>query len=248
MRSVFRAAHGLLKTIQDRIARNRRDHPGAQLAMLLERARQLGVPKGLRLDLGGGDGCYRELLSSGGARALTLDRFGGPRVDLIADVHALPVCGRVVGLIVLAEVLEHLAEPAVAVEECYRALQPGGMLAITTPQYWHVHKHPSDYYRFTDEGLRFLCERAGFEVVDCWSRGGPALIVFHAIECNLSERWRPLFVIPFHGLAEWIDRQTYDCRPTGSHYEALGWSLLARKASSPCVACDQAKPEAGVGE
>lgn len=231
IRFLWRHVHGLAKTYQDRFSRRRRDHPGVQLATLLERARQLGVPPGLRLDLGGGDGCYRELLSGGGARALTLDRFGGPQVDLIADAHALPVRGRVVGLIVLAEVLEHLAEPAVAVEECYRVLQPGGMMAITTPQYWHVHKHPSDYYRFTDEGLRFLCERAGFEVVDCRSRGGPALIVFHAIECNLSERWRPFFVIPFYGLAEWIDRWTYDCRPTGSHYEALGWSLLARKAS-----------------
>ena len=229
MRSVFRVAHGVLKTIQDRIARSRRDHPGIQLALLLERARQLGVPPGLRLDLGGGGGCYRELLSSGGSRVLTLDRFGGPQVDLIADAHALPVRDRVAGLIVLAEVLEHLAEPAVAVGECYRALQPGGMLAITTPQYWHVHGHPSDYYRYTDAGLRYLCERAGFTVVDCWSRGGPALIGFHLIRVNLSERWRPLFAIPFYALAEWIDRVTYDCRPRAMPYDALGWSILARK-------------------
>lgn len=229
MRSMFRAAHDALKTIQDRIARRRRDHPGMQLATLLERARQVGVPPGLRLDLGGGDGCYRELLSSSGARVLTLDRFGGPQVDLIADAHALPIRGRVAGLIVLAEVLEHLAEPAVAVEECYRALQPGGMLAITTPQYWHVHGHPSDYYRYTDVGLRYLCERAGFTVVDCWSRGGPALIGFHLVRVNLSERWRPLFVIPFYALAEWIDHVTYDYRPVAMPYDALGWSVLARK-------------------
>ena len=229
MRSVFRAAHGVLKDLQDRIARRRRDYPGVQLALLLERARQLGVLPGLRLDLGGGDGCYRELLSSGGSRVLTLDRFGGPQVDLIADAHALPVRDRVAGLIVLAEVLEHLAEPAVAVGECYRALQPGGMLAVTTPQYWHVHGHPSDYYRYTDAGLRHLCERAGFTVVDCWSRGGPVLIGFHLIRVNLSERWRPLFVIPFYALAEWIDRVTYDCRPAAMPYDALGWSVLARK-------------------
>jgi hypothetical protein len=39
MRSAIRAAHGLLKTIRDRIARRRRDHPGMQLALLLERSR-----------------------------------------------------------------------------------------------------------------------------------------------------------------------------------------------------------------
>lgn len=230
MREVFRAAHGALKAIQDRITRARRDYPGMQLAMLLECARTRGVPPGFRLDLGGGDGRYRELLAGSGSRVLTLDRFSGMQVDLIADAHSLPVRSRVAGLIVLAEVLEHLAEPAVAIGECYRALQPGGMLAITTPQYWHVHGHPSDYYRYTDAGLRYLCEHAGFTVVDCWSRGGPVLIGFHLIRVNLPERWRPLFVIPFYALAEWIDRVTYDYRPAGMSYDALGWSVLARKS------------------
>ena len=102
-------------------------------------------------------------------------------------------------------------------------------MAITTPQYWHVHGHPSDYYRFTDLGLRYLCTRAGFTVIHCWSRGGPALIVFHAIECSLSERWRPLFVIPLYALIDWIDGRTYNRQPSGKHYEALGWSMIARK-------------------
>ena len=229
MYEVFRVVHGVLKTLQDRISLRRRDYPGVQLAMLLERARQVGVPSGFRLDLGGGDGRYWELLASSGSRVFTLDRFGGPQVDLIADAHSLPVRNGAAGLIVLAEVLEHLAEPAAAVEECYRALQPGGMLAITTPQYWHVHGHPSDYYRYTDAGLRYLCARAGFTVVDCWSRGGPALIGFHLVRVNLPERWRPLFVIPFYALAEWIDRITYECRPFTMPYDALGWSVLARK-------------------
>ena len=94
------------------------------------------------------------------------------------------------------------------------------MLTITTPQYWHVHGHSSDYYRFTDTGLRSLCERAGFRVLDCWSRGGPILIIFHAIRVNIAERWRPFFVLPFYALAGWVDRLLYDRRPTGTHYDA----------------------------
>jgi hypothetical protein len=53
--------------------------------------------------------------------------------------------------------------------------------------------------------VKYLCERVGFGVVDGWSRGGPPLIVFHVVRLNLSERWRPLFVIPFYALAEWLD-------------------------------------------
>ncbi|MBI4400189.1 MAG: class I SAM-dependent methyltransferase [Nitrospirae bacterium] len=227
--SFWRTAHGFLKRHQDQLSRRRRDHPGRQLAEIVARARTLGIPRGPRLDIGGGEGNYRGLLSDGDGDVLELDRFPGPQVDLVADAHHLPIRDGVAGLTLLAEVLEHLAEPALAINECYRALQPGGMLVITTPQYWHVHGHPSDFYRFTDAGLRHLCASAGFTVIDCWSRGGPVLILFHVIRVNLSERWRPLFVLPFYALAEWIDRLTYDRRPTGTHYDALGWSLLARK-------------------
>lgn len=229
IRSCLRVAHRFLKECQDNLSRHRLDHPGRQLAELLTIARQLGIPPGPRLDIGGGDGCYRGLLTDAGALVLELDRFGGPQVDLIADAHHLPVRSEIAGLIALVEVLEHLVEPAVTLQECYRVLRPGGLLAITTPQYWHVHGHPSDYYRFTDAGLRHLCEHAGFTVVDCWSRGGPVLIVFHVIRCNLAERWRPLFVILCYALAEWIDQSIYCRRPSGAHYDALGWSVLARK-------------------
>lgn len=230
LRSFLSAVQGLLKDYQDRLSRRRQDHPGCQLAEMMARAQGLRIPLGPRLDIGAGEGVYRQLLADTDGLVLELDRFGGSHVDLVGDAHHLPVRNGVAGLTVLAEVLEHLAEPAVAVQECYRVLQPGGMLIITTPQYWHVHGHPSDYYRFTDSGLRHLCERAGFNVVDCWSRGGPILIIFHVIRVNLSERWRPLFVLPFYALAEWIDRLLYDRRPTGTHYDALGWSVLARKS------------------
>jgi len=132
-------------------------------------------------------------------------------------------------ILVVGILLEHLSAPSVVVKECFRVLRSGGIVVITAPQYWPVHGHPSDYYRFTDRGLRHLCERAGFSVVDYWSWGGPILILFHAIEGNLSERWRPLFVIPFYVLAEWIDRLVYCRRPSGTHYDALGWSILGRK-------------------
>ena len=223
------AAQGCFKRVQDRVTRRRRDYPGRQLAELLSRTGALGIPSGLRLDIGGGGGQYRHLLESGQGHVVGLDRFVGDQVDLIADAGHLPIQNGVAGAAALIEVLEHLADPARALAECYRVLQPGGVVFITTPQYWHVHKHPGDYYRFTDDGLRMLCRRVGFEVVDCWSRGGPILILFHVIRVNLSERWRPLFVVPFYWLAERLDGLFYDPRPSGKHYDALGWSVLARK-------------------
>lgn len=229
VRPLLRRLHDRLVRYQDHLTRRRADHPGRQLQQLLDRARSLGVPTGLRLDVGGGDGRYRELLSGSGGAVVVVDLFAAPQVDVIADAYHLPIRSDSASLAMLVETLEHLAEPARALRECYRALRPSGFLAITTPQYWHNHGHPDDYYRYTGRGLRYLCEQAGFTVVDCWSRGGPDLVVFHAIRVNMPARWRPLLVIPVYPLVEWIDRSTYDTRPATRFYDALGWSLLARK-------------------
>jgi SAM-dependent methyltransferase len=229
IKSIFSPVYGGLKRAQDRLTRGRMDYPGNQLAVLLARARTFGIVQGPRLDIGGGDARYRAMLADGGGRVVEVDPFAGAQADVVGDAQRLPIRGDVAGLVALVEVLEHLTDPSTAVGECYRVLRPGGMLLITTPQYWHVHKHPGDYYRFTDEGLQLLCRRAGFEVLECRSRGGVALILFHAVRLNLPERWRPLFVLPFYWLIERMDRLLYNPNPRGPHYDALGWSLLARK-------------------
>jgi SAM-dependent methyltransferase len=233
VRTVLSAVHGVLKRAQDRLARHRRDYPGNQLAALLAHVKAAGTVQGPRLDIGGGDGRYRALLADGEGRVIEVDPFTGGNADLIGDAHHLPIRSNIAGLAVMVEVLEHLTDPPVAIRECYRVLQPGGALIITTPQYWHVHRHPGDYYRFTDEGLQLLCRRAGFEIIECRSRGGPILILFHVIRLNLPERWRPLFVLPCYWLAEQADRLCYDSRPRETHYDALGWGLLARKPAIP---------------
>ena len=229
VRQLLRRAHDGLTGYQDRLTERRRDHPRHQLEQLLARARELGAPAGVRLDIGGGGGRYRDLLADPGIEVVVVDRSVARGVDVAGDACALPLRAQSAGLAILVETLEHLAEPTIALRECHRVLRARGLLVITTPQYWHNHGHPDDFFRYTDTGLRYLCERAGFTVLDCWSRGGPALVAFHAIRVNLSARWKPLFVIPFYRLAEWIDRRTYDPRPAGRHYDALGWSLIARK-------------------
>lgn len=56
------------------------------------------------------------------------------------------------------QVLEHVKKPWVAMDELYRVLKPGGIMVLTTCLMNYVHGVPNDYFRFTPDGLRSLCE------------------------------------------------------------------------------------------
>jgi len=45
--------------------------------------------------------------------------------------------------------------------EIHRVLRPDGVLLVSCPFYFHIHSYPSDYWRFTPEGIRLLLE--GFD-------------------------------------------------------------------------------------
>jgi SAM-dependent methyltransferase len=48
------------------------------------------------------------------------------------DLHAMPFVDGSFDIVLLLEVLLHVAEPAEVMRECQRVLRPGGMLAVTT--------------------------------------------------------------------------------------------------------------------
>ena len=51
--------------------------------------------------------------------------------------------------------------------ECHRLLGPEGFLLITSHGTWTYHPASGgDYYRFTQDGLRYILDQAGFEVVE----------------------------------------------------------------------------------
>lgn len=63
------------------------------------------------------------------------------------------------------EVLEHTWHPAVVIENIYAHLGNGGVLYLSHPFMYKVHKE-DDRIRFTHHGLKQLLEEAGFTVED----------------------------------------------------------------------------------
>jgi ubiquinone/menaquinone biosynthesis C-methylase UbiE len=85
-------------------------------------------------------------------------------LDVIADLHRIPIASNSMDAVLCTQVLEHVADPDVMVKELHRVLRPGGVLYLTAPQGWFEHQPPHDYFRFTSFALRKIFGEAGFEI------------------------------------------------------------------------------------
>lgn len=63
--------------------------------------------------------------------------------------------------VVAEQVLEHVPEPLTALETMRDTARPGGTVLVTTPFLIRIHASPTDYWRFTPQGLEHLMGKAG---------------------------------------------------------------------------------------
>ena len=115
-------------------------------------------------------------VGAGGRRitpdVVAVDAFAGPGVDVVGDIHALPLPDNDFDCVFCTGTLEHVRDPARAVRQIYRILKPGGLVHIDVPFIQGYHADPTDYWRFTIDGLRVLCE--GFEELESGTYIGPS--------------------------------------------------------------------------
>ena len=132
---------------------------------------------GTVLDVGGGErfqkdlAHYRELLAQ--ADYKTLDVEARYRPDIQASVYKIPLPSESVGAIICKSVLEHLEEPGPGVAEMRRILKPGGKILVYVPFIYPYHARTGvyrDYFRFSEDGLRYLFR--DFKAVEIQKVGG----------------------------------------------------------------------------
>ena len=87
-------------------------------------------------------------------------------VDIFAPLHEIPVADGHFDVVVCNAVLEHVRNPAEAMAEFRRVTKPGGILYLVVPFMQPEHLDPTDYQRYTIDGLRELVHVHGFEVVE----------------------------------------------------------------------------------
>lgn len=131
---------------------------------------------GRLLDIGCGTKPYRSMFADVVDEHVGLDHAGSfhdtSNVDLLGTAYEIPAPDDSFDCAVSTAVLEHLEEPEQALRECHRVLKPEAVAVYTVPFIWHIHERPRDFYRFSKYGLRYLFEKAGFEVVEIEALSG----------------------------------------------------------------------------
>lgn len=129
--------------------------------------------RGRLLDLGCGQvplyGAYRPWVSE----ITCVDWVDGPHIDRVCDLsRPLPFDDAGFDTIILSDVLEHIAEPALLWREMARLLTPGGKILMNAPFLYWLHAQPHDYYRYTEFALERFVHSNGLSLVTLRPLGG----------------------------------------------------------------------------
>jgi SAM-dependent methyltransferase len=124
-------------------------------------ARDRYVPRAAAiLDVGCGEKPYYPLFSEA-AEYVGADVVDGPQVDVVCPLEALAFEDARFDVVLCTQVLEHVRDPLASLREAARVLKPGGVLFASTHGTYPFHPHPTDYWRWTQDGLRALMDDAG---------------------------------------------------------------------------------------
>ena len=143
--------------------------------------------------------------------------------------------------VVSLAVLEHVQDPQRVVREAWRVLKPGGGIYVVAPFLQGYHPEcgtTADYWRFSESGLRLLCER--FEAVESGVATGPMSSlawVLREIAAAPFFRWR-YAAKPVRFMAGWVTAliKLLDAAAVhfpGAHRVASSVYFIGRKPACP---------------
>lgn len=150
------------------------------------------VPAGsVVLDAGSGEAPYRDLFKHAqyeSADFEKVDKRYAPST-YVCDLKSIPTAGDRFDFVVFNQVMEHLPEPQLVLNELFRVLKPGGRMIYTGPLFYEEHEQPYDFFRYTQFGLKHLFGTSGFEIQRLeWLEG---FLGTMAYQLNCMSRYMP---------------------------------------------------------
>ena len=98
-----------------------------------------------------------------------IDIEKGKGVDVVLDltndfnIVSQKLGGRKFNTVICFSVLEHCKNPFKMCDNISKLLNNNGILFISAPFSWGIHGYPSDYWRFTPDGIKVLLPELDFD-------------------------------------------------------------------------------------
>ena len=140
-------------------------------------------------DIGCGEQPLRSVIEDLVGRYFGVDVVNNTKnnVDLIANIHTVPLPDNTFDVILCSEVLEHVMDVKNAFCELARLIKPGGHIVLTSPFAYPLHEEPFDYVRITPYMIRECSRAANLYIVHLGTTGNE-LEVIAVVWCNMWER------------------------------------------------------------
>ena len=118
------------------------------------------VEPGVVLDVGAKNYPYKKYIPF--TKYLTLDLNKSCNPNIICDLHNVGWKSDYFDVVIATEIIEHLYDPQLAINEIYRILKRNGICILSTRFIYRYHRDPGDYYRFTWDSLNYLFRKYSY--------------------------------------------------------------------------------------
>lgn len=191
------------------------------------------------IDFGCGSMPYKELFNNYINKYIGVDIPGNENAQYVVNENGTTnVPDEYAPLIISTQVLEHVPSPHNYLRECFRILKPGGTLILSTHGHWKYHPDPTDYWRWTCDGLTKIVKDGGFEVLSLHG-----ILSFPALSLQLlQDAWilyfpktflRPLCIFFMQQLIRIVDKVSLLSKKNRIYLnkEAAVFFIIAQKKS-----------------
>jgi len=136
------------------------------------------------LDLGAGSSPFRDHIACSTYVTADIAENNENNIDVLLEPNKpIPINDEKFDLIILTDVLAHVADYKLLLSECYRILKKGGDIIISTPFIYRENETPNDMIRFTSFGLHYELKSNHFVNISIEKIGNAAYTIY----CSLNE-------------------------------------------------------------
>lgn len=186
------------------------------------------------VDYGCGNMPYRPLFESFASDYIGVDFADNELADkFLNEENVLPLEDASADMVLSSQVLEHVSSPENYLREAHRVLRPSGLLFLSTHGVWRYHPDPTDYWRWTCDGLKAQIQRSGFRLEAFSGVMGPEATALQlwqdAVLPRVPQRLKAVFI----RYMQWrIQRADERCTAGVRDRDACVYVAVARKIPS----------------